>query len=228
MGSTIGAGDDFAPSCVGGAGGEDVSHTWTVPMDGTYVINTDGSDFDTILLVEEGLCANGLEIDCDDDAGMGTQSQLKLALTAGQELTIVVDGFNDGAAGNYVLNISEFMCPPAFDLGGMVPVIQMGMNLQGPSAIGGSCGGDGAPESVFTWTAPADGNYDIDTFGSNFDTLLYVFDGTCGGTELGCNDDNMGTTSLVNVNLVAGQVIYIVVDGFGANFGNWTLNITQN
>ena len=59
-----------------------------------------------------------------------------------------------------------------------------------PGAIEGSCGGAAAPEATFAWTAPAAGRYTIDTFDSGFDTVLYVLDGaTCGGAELGCNDD---------------------------------------
>jgi hypothetical protein len=95
----------------------------------------------------------------------------------------------------------------------------------GPSALSGSCGGDSAPEAVHPWTAPASGTYTIDTFGSEYDTLLYVLVGSCSGTELGCNDDAMDLQSQVTVTATAGQILYIVVDGFSSNEGAYVVNI---
>lgn len=94
---------------------------------------------------------------------------------------------------------------------------------------GASCGGGGtsAPDATFRWTVPATAAYTIDTLGSDFDTILYVRSGTCGGTELACNDDVGGgiRQSQVLLNLQQGQVIVIVVDGFGFSSGNYVLNI---
>jgi hypothetical protein len=64
-----------------------------------------------------------------------------------------------------------------------------GETVEGSSNLSGSCGGDAAPEATFSWTAPEAGTYTIDTVDSRFDTLIYVFDGTCGGEEIACNDD---------------------------------------
>lgn len=92
---------------------------------------------------------------------------------------------------------------------------------------GASRGGANAPEAVFRWVAPTTGRFQFDTNGSEYDTLLYVRLGECNGAELGCNDDAMtGTTaSSVSFTLQRGEVVFIVVDGYGSASGAFVLNI---
>ena len=81
------------------------------------------------------------------------------------------------------------------------------------------------PEREFWWTAPATGTYVIDTSGSSYDTLIFVREGGCNGLELACNDDTpQDLTSAVQVDLVAGQIISIFVDGFSGT-GSFNLHI---
>ena len=94
-----------------------------------------------------------------------------------------------------------------------------------PSAFGGSCGGGGAPEALFAWTAPRAGQFTFDLGGSSFDTVLHLRDGACEGPELACNDDGIGLQSSVTLPLALDQRVVIVVDGFGAGAGAFTLNI---
>ena len=61
-----------------------------------------GSTYDTTLYVLGASCT-GLQLACNDDS-FGLQSELFIALTAGQTVTIVVDGFGD-QSGSYTLNI---------------------------------------------------------------------------------------------------------------------------
>lgn len=51
-----------------------------------------------------------------------------------------------------------------------------------------SCGGDSTTEQTFAWTAPVTDYYQIDTFGSGFDTVLALYD-RCDGSELSCNNN---------------------------------------
>jgi hypothetical protein len=55
--------------------------------------------------------------------------------------------------------------------------------------------------------------------------MLHVFDGYCGGSLLGCNDDTFDVQSEVIVDFVAGNVYTIVVDGWGSSAGNYQLNV---
>jgi hypothetical protein len=112
-------------------------------------------------------------------------------------------------------------------IAGALPVQVVGSTLGLPDGNQPSCVAvaSGAGDVTFEFTAPANGNYTFDTFGSAYDTALYVLD-SCGGLELGCNDDAGGTVqSRVQAPLTAGQTVIIVVDGYGAATGDFVLNV---
>src|SRR5215468_7582594 len=97
----------------------------------------------------------------------------------------------------------------------------------GSSGDAGSCGGTTAPEAIVFYTAPRAGTYVIDTIGSAFDTVLYVRDGS---SEL-CNDDidpSVVLQSRLSIALAEGQMVTIVVDGFGTDSGAFVLRINGN
>jgi len=113
----------------------------------------------------------------------------------------------------------------------------------GTSALAGNCtsASGTAPEQVFQWTAPRSGTATIKTCSTTltaFDTVLYLRRGACaGGTEVACNDDTTGcgtTTDVSNPHrgstispaVTAGQVYYIVVDGYATAKGNFLLTLT--
>ncbi len=63
--------------------------------------------------------------------------------------------------------------------------------------------------------------------GSTYDTKLFVYDGTCGA--LNCidgDDDYCGSSSQVTFTSTAGVIYYILVTGFGSDFGDFTLTLT--
>ncbi|MFA5995520.1 MAG: putative metal-binding motif-containing protein [Patescibacteria group bacterium] len=86
-----------------------------------------------------------------------------------------------------------------------------------------------ANDYIYNWTAPATGEYTVSTVGSDFDTVLFLVDGnSCANTNvLAVNDDMAHDSydSLVTVNLVAGQPVRVVVDGWEDYAGNYILNI---
>lgn len=95
--------DKLQGSCAA-APGRDVMLRWIVPYDGTFVIDTLDSSFDTVLYLRAGSCGS-LELACNDDAMGGVQSRIVAALTMGTELTVVVDGFGLGATGPLAVRI---------------------------------------------------------------------------------------------------------------------------
>lgn len=101
MGTTLGAGDDFTPSCSGPGNDEDVQFQWTAPADGAFTFDTVGSDFDTVLMVL--VDCGGSELNCNDDTMM-LLSEVTVDLLAGQSVLVVIDGWQE--TGNYVLNIN--------------------------------------------------------------------------------------------------------------------------
>ena len=104
-GTTSGMGDDIDGSC-GSSGGQDYVMFWEAPEDGCYEITTDGSDFDTLLLIYHG--CDGYEIGCNDDGGEGLRSRLVLSsVEAGDIYFLVVDGYSSFSSGSFVLNIND-------------------------------------------------------------------------------------------------------------------------
>jgi subtilisin family serine protease len=85
-----------------------------------------------------------------------------------------------------------------------------------------------ASDSVwFNYTAPASGQINISTAGSNFDTLLSVYTGNLINSlnSIASNDDiKNGVSSAVSFAAVGGQTYRIAVDGFANFTGNITLN----
>ncbi|AUX39414.1 uncharacterized protein SOCE26_008050 [Sorangium cellulosum] len=223
-GDTALLGDKFTPSC-GDPGGPDASYLFTAPADGKYIFDTFGSGYNTVIELREGGC-DGRAIACNDDALDGTQSRITWDLTAGQTVAVIVDGA-DGEDGPFTLNISEWVPPPCpmEDLGSTFPQ-SVSRNTTGldhylePACLTGS-----APEMSFSFTAPAAGRYTFDTFGSSFDTVLHVHEGSCTGRSLGCNNDAMASQSQVVTPLAEGQTAYVVVDGAFGSSGAFTLNI---
>jgi hypothetical protein len=118
--------------------------------------------------------------------------------------------------------------PPAVCNGALEGVLgEQSGELEGINTLTGSCVDAVGAELVVRFTAAAAGDYQFDTAGSAFDTVLYVR-GVCNDaeTELGCSDDDDGAlSSRVELALEADQEVYAIIDGHG-RVGAWTLTIT--
>ncbi|MCA9604235.1 MAG: lamin tail domain-containing protein [Myxococcales bacterium] len=109
-GTTVGETNEVAPSCdYFGSGTGDATFSWTAPSTGMWTFDTFGSDFDTVLSVHTGAsCDAATEVECNDDVATGssTRSRVDMMLTAGDTVTLAIDGFDIGDEGNYVLSIN--------------------------------------------------------------------------------------------------------------------------
>lgn len=63
----------------------------------------------------------------------------------------------------------------------------------------------------YRYTATANAPLEAHTAGSNYDTVLVVWDGGTGGLEVGCNDDFYNLQSSVTFNAEAGHTYYFQV-----------------
>src|SRR5262249_45116511 len=107
-GSTVGLPNNSGGSC-GGNSAPEASFAYVAPRTGTYIIDTMGSSFDTLLYVRSSQ-AGGAELACNDDAIRGaTYSQVTVKLTKDVSYQIVVDGFGT-ASGTFTLRINP-ACP---------------------------------------------------------------------------------------------------------------------
>jgi hypothetical protein len=218
-GNTMGAPDVVAPGCVPPGSGEAI-FAFTAPSDALYSIDTIGSSYDTTLVVLDLGCS---ELECHDDVVVGTDSQIVMNLGQDETVLVVVDGY-EGDEGDFNLHIQPVNCP-ADSLGSAVPQTVSGTTVGLPDVVAPSCADPGSPEATYSFTAPADGTYTFDTLGSTFDTVLHIHDGDCFGPELDCDDDTVDVQSVVTLTLAAGQTVVVVVDGYGGDAGDYTLNV---
>jgi len=194
-GATTNPGDPAFP-CGTGVGG-DVWFNYTAPCAGTLIVDTCGSDFDTVVAVYDGAgCPPGTLLGCNDDAGGGSacpgtqQSSVSVAISGGQTVKIRVGGNND-ARGAGTINLAvtdtdndECECATLISTGQTLTVDTAGSTFDffqtqcnGPDFNAGSrwlrCVGNG-------------NTYRIELCGNppfSFDSRLNVYCGPCGDLD---------------------------------------------
>jgi hypothetical protein len=87
-----------------------------------------------------------------------------------------------------------------------------------------------SPDVVYVFMPGEDVELDIDLCGSSYDTKLYVYDEGLG--LVACNDDfyfedpcGIYVSFLDAVPMTAGMNYYIIVDGYGGDFGDYVLSV---
>ena len=228
----------------GNNGGRSVWWSWVAPASAPVMINTLGSDFDTILAVYQGTTLGALTpVAADDDSAGDDQAIVTFEAVQGVEYHIAVDGYNGGngaPSGRVVLNLRQFQLGALhandnFEDGPPISapfLSMMGNNIgatrqPGEPAHGAAFQG----RSVWwTWTAPTDGPVTFSTTNSQFDTLLGVYTGASVSalSLVAENDDiNLGRyQSSVTFQAAAGTVYRIAVDGYGNQMGLVSLTVS--
>ena len=232
-GSNVGATAEASePFRDGAAPVASVWYKWRASSGGFVTINTLGSSFDTVLAVYTGSSLFNLtEIASNDDSSDSgdTTSKLRFTATAGVTYYIMVDGYL-GESGQIVLTVSfQSGTPPVNDryasatalTGGTVNAV--GSNMMATMEANEFNPTQGGGASVWwTWVAPTTEHYAINTSGSDFDTILIIFDGQ---NLVAWNDDADNMTSLVRFKATAGTRYHISVQGFGEEMGSIRLGI---
>lgn len=188
------------------------------------------TNYDTKLGVFSGACEALVCIGGNDDA-CGLQSTVNFSSVSGTEYYIYVTGFGT-AAGNYSLQLT-CIDPPVNDLCTGAIQVQCGTPVSGTTigsgvnAVGTCITTLNTAGGIWYKVQGGGGNITASLCGSSFDTKIGVFSGSCGA--LVCvtgNDDFCGLQSQVTFNATDGVEYYILVTGFGAATGNFTLNVT--
>lgn len=111
---------------------------------------------------------------------------------------------------------------------GFFSIVTSGSNANLGNNRVGSCGGAG-PDGYLRYLAPRTGTYTIDTYGSLFDTVMYVRETTGALLELACNDDADSDSpfSELRVNLTGGVSYDIIIDSYSAG-GAYALRINPD
>ncbi len=92
------------------------------------------------------------------------------------------------------------------------------------------CGNGSRAKSVwYRYTAPSNGTLTVNTFGSNYDTILAAYTGSCGAFAAvsgACNDDNAGAQSRVSFTASGGTTYSFLVSAYSNNGGSLVLQLT--
>ncbi|MCS7008929.1 MAG: S8 family serine peptidase, partial [Chthoniobacterales bacterium] len=209
--------------------------TYTASSNGPVVINTSGSDFDTVLAVYTGNSLGSLTLIAqnDNENSSTTSSKVIFNATAGTTYRVAV-GSKTGAEGSLIL---VFSYPPPNDnfanatsLSGD-SVIRDGSNYNASKEAGepNHAGHPGGASVWFSWTAPQTATYTISTVGGTFfDSLLAVYTGNnlTSLTHVASND-NYGdfASSRVTINATAGTTYRIAIDAKDGVGGTYKLTI---
>jgi len=232
-GDTTFATDDPGEACYGA----DVRGVWYVfrlAQTETVYIDSFGTAWDTVITLKTS-CA-GPNVICDpvlnDDACGTNQTQFAAILPAGMYF-VLVSGYFASSHGPFTLEFQHSPCPGVQPLPAS-PVAGSTVGHGGDTV--GSCAPSTSPDVPYVFTiCPGDIDFSFTTCnaGSAYDTVLYLKEGgggTCGGTEIDCDDDMLGACaagplfSEVSATLTDAGLYFIVVDGFGAGSqGNYVL-----
>lgn len=221
------------PDHAGFPGGASVWWTWIAPVSGTTLLDTIGSDYDTLLSVYTGVGVDSLSlVASDDQSGGNNTSSLSFIAVAGGRYHIAVDGFM-AAAGNIVLNLSVQNDNNHFLNGARLAgsrVSLLDSNVGADTELDEPSHGDvpGGASLWWTWTPPVSGFASFDTVGSDFDTLLAIYVGSDLAflTSLADDDDSGGAgASQLEHHVNAGVEYRIAVDGFSGATGAVKLTV---
>jgi hypothetical protein len=224
------------PNHAGEAGGKSVWWKFTAPTNGTLVISTSGSSFDTLLGVYTGSVVSSLTTVTSNDQYNGNTSQVSFSAIAGTVYLIAVDGYGAGS-GSITLSTtwtSSASVPGNDGMSAATVLPSSSATVSGSNANATKQSGEpnhageaGGKSVWWKFTAPTNGTLVISTSGSSFDTLLGVYTGSVVSslTTVTSNDDFGGMTSEVSFSAIAGTVYLIAVDGYSGSQGEVTLSI---
>ncbi|MCK4694155.1 MAG: hypothetical protein KAT74_00260, partial [Candidatus Cloacimonetes bacterium] len=97
--------------------------------------------------------------------------------------------------------------------------------------------GSTSPDVVYAYTPSGDESINIDLCNSWYDTKVYVYEnGWTPGSPYACNDDyyyggdpcGSYVSAIFNLDIYGGNTYYIVVDGYGGDYGDYEINIDVN
>lgn len=209
------------------AGGASLWWAWTAPASGPTTLTTSASDYDTQLAVYTGAALASLAaVAANDDEAPGiATSRLTFTAIAGTTYHIALDGAG-GQTGNFRLQITQTQGADAF--ASRPPLPPGGGTIASSNATATRETGepdhypDGNPGSGsiwWSWTAPRNGAVQINTLGSNFDTVLAAYTGNtlAALTRIASNDDSSGVTSRIDFSATRGTTYAIAVDGYSSS-----------
>ena len=245
------------PQHAGVPGGKSVWFSWRPTVTGTVIMDTAGSDFDTVLAVYTNATLQITSVTNlvavaanDNDSELAPLSRVKFTAFANTTYHIAVDG-RDGFAGNVELAIrqsrssaapNDFLATAARLVDGTI----LGTNAGASKEVGEPDHAGNAGGASVWWRLDnntfAPGTIRLSTFGSSFDTIVAVYTNQWSSGRppvtpppmselrlIAANDDAAGTNRTSELSFtVSGLATYwIVVDGYNGAEGSIRLGIAR-
>jgi hypothetical protein len=232
-GTTLGATDDNAASCAPGTGGRDVWYSFTLGgRELVYLDLVDGNSWNSVLEVRRGSCpAPATVAACNDDACGGQRSQWFGPLDSGTTYYVVVDGAGASASGNFSLFFQHAPCAGAT----LLPASgdYDGSTAGAANDHAGGCGGRTAGEDDYYFGLCGSRTVAATTCNSasDFDTVLYLRQGSCFAGDLACNNDAdpacVVSDTLSAVSATMGKGLgFLMVDGYYGDEGDYRVTVS--
>jgi len=240
-GTTFGASvEALEPDLDGRKGTATVWYRFTPAISGTNALLVFGTDFEPKIRVYSGSTLGGLKVWTNGLASSNEAlSQTIIYAQAGVPLAISVSS-DWGEQGAFSLMLIDAKTPPRPPNDSRLKVSNLPLNKsfqvratntfatreQGEPLHAGATGGKSL---WWRYEPPEDGVLEINTFGSNFDTVLAAYN-TGKTVALVSNDDDKADngvikkTSRITVPVTQGQSIDIAVDGWNGDSGQIILN----
>ena len=205
--------------------GRNIWYCYTAPCTGAATVSLCGSSFDTKLAVYNSCSSTpslGNMIRCNDDF-CGRQSEVVFPVIAGNKYLIEVGGYNILEYGTGVLNITcdGAAAPPAnddwFSAQSVGNISELPFDTTYATFDGsGNC--ITSPNIWYCYTAPHTTNVTVSLCGSEFDTMLAIYNGCDNfpilANLIDCNDDYCSRQSQITFAATAGNEYLIEVGGF--------------
>jgi hypothetical protein len=209
--------------------GATVWYSLSVADNAVVSIDTNGSDYDTVLTAYTGgSLATLAPVACNDD-NISLQSLIRFRASAGTFYRIQAGAYGGSQARNLVINFHSSPLISNDDFAGATAIAAVPFH-QEQTTVGATIE-PGEPEvcasisgSVwFAYTAPADRLMTVTTDGSDYDTVLTVFRGneldSLESDATWCNDNDLSSNSTVLFNAVGGVTYYIQAAGYNGFVG---------
>ena len=208
----------------------------------TFTTCNSYTNFDTVLNLRTGVCTNLQCLMSNDNVCSSYGSTITFSSAPDMMYFLSVSGVN-GATGNYELIVSttgsaDPTCAEAVFLPGpyLEPMRIVGSNQNSVVSVLNSCGLQSNDRSVWYHLSPLPGSPMVVSTCSDstdFDTVLSIFQGTCGSLQCVMSNDNNCTTSYGN--MLASTIhftptsnsYYAVVSGKGGSEGYYQLYLRQ-
>lgn len=222
----------------GGPRTASVWYSWTAPASGIVTFDTQGSEVDTVLGVDQGDSVDELRFITANGLSCCPHALVQASVTAGETYRVVIFGF-DGAQGALTLNWSlrDAVVPANDNLASAVvlggPAGHLSSTTLGARAEEGEPlqPGGGTASVWYRFTPPTSGAFRFNTEGSTsgeeptFDTVLAAYTGNRvdGLTEVSANWVPAGLPAQLTLRASQGTTYLLAVSGARGDMGDFHL-----